>query len=134
MRVRYSSTLFAILILPLLVGACGLTDGGCQPEDFRVGMVSDVSGVDKPGHSRSTWQGLQRAREELPVCAQLLESRTLEDYEKDITEFAEQHYDLIITVGAPMADVTAKMAETYPDSMLAIVDHAPEPSLSLIHI
>jgi basic membrane protein A len=129
MRVRYSATLFAILVLPLLVGACGLTQGGCQPEHFRVGMVSNVSGVDEAGHNKSTWQGLQRAKEELPVCAQLIESRTLEDYEKDITEFAEQQYDLIITIGEPMADATAKMAEVYPDTKMAIIDHAPEPSI-----
>ena len=28
-----------------------------------------------------------------------------------------------------MADATAKMAEVYPDTKLAIVDHAPEPSI-----
>ncbi len=129
MRVQHSGPLLVLLVLLLSVAACGLTEGGCEPEHFRIGMVSDVTGVDRPGYNRSTWQGLQQASEELPICAQFLESRSVEDYEKNITEFAEQQYDLIITVGAPMADVTARMAGEYPDAKMAIVDHAPEPSI-----
>ena len=48
--------------------------------------------------------------------AQFIESQAQADYEKNITEFAEQDYDLIITVGFLLGDATAKMAAVYPDT------------------
>ncbi len=61
--------------------------------------------------------------------AQFIESQAQADYEKNITEFAEQGYDLIITVGFLLGDATAKMAEVYPDIKLAIIDFAYDPPI-----
>jgi len=100
-----------------------------EPVDFQVGMVSDVGGVDDASFNENTWAGLQRAQEELGVQAQFIESQAQADYERNITEFAEQDYDLIITVGFLLADATAKMAEVYPDVNLAIIDNAYDPPI-----
>lgn len=98
-------------------------------EGFQVGMVSDVGGVDDASFNENTWAGLQRAQEELGVQAQFIESQAQADYERNITEFAEQDYDLIITVGFLLADATAKMAEVYPDVNMAIIDNAYDPPI-----
>lgn len=98
-------------------------------EGFQVGMVSDVGGVDDASFNENTWAGLQRAQDELGVQAQFIESQAQADYERNITEFAEQDYDLIITVGFLLADATAKMAEVYPDVNMAIIDNAYDPPI-----
>jgi alpha-glucoside transport system substrate-binding protein len=58
----------------------------------------------------------------LGVEATFLESQAQADYENNITEFAEQGYDMIITVGFLLGDATYKMAAQYPDIKFAIVD------------
>ncbi|OQY31298.1 MAG: hypothetical protein B6I38_06030 [Anaerolineaceae bacterium 4572_5.1] len=116
--------LISILLVTLVVLAgCGpALPEGCEKGDFKVGMVSDVGGLDDASFNENTWEGLQRADEELPVCAKFIESQAQADYEKNITEFAEQDYDLIITVGFLLGDATAKMAEQYPDVKFGIID------------
>jgi basic membrane protein A len=96
---------------------------------FKVGMVSDVGGVDDASFNENTWAGLEMAQEELGVQAQFIESQAQADYEKNITEFAEQGYNQIITVGFLLGDATAKMAEVYPDTEFAIIDFAYDPPI-----
>ncbi len=92
-------------------------------------MVSDVGGIDDASFNENTWDGLERAQEELGVQSQFIESQAQADYEKNITEFAEQGYDLIFTVGFLLGDATAKMAEVYPDTNMAIIDFAYDPPI-----
>jgi basic membrane lipoprotein Med (substrate-binding protein (PBP1-ABC) superfamily) len=99
-------------------------------EEFRVGMISDVGGVDDASFNQTTWEGLDRADQEIEgVSAQFLESQAQADYENNITEFAEQGYDMIVTVGFLLGDATAKMAEVYPDIKFAIIDFAYDPPI-----
>jgi basic membrane protein A len=125
MRRWILATLVALMALSLVVVGCGPTQG----EGLKVGMVSDVGGIDDASFNQNTWEGCQRAQEELGVQAQFIESQAQADYEKNITEFAEQDYDLIITVGFLLGDATAKMAAQYPDTKMAIIDYAYDPPI-----
>jgi phosphate/phosphite/phosphonate ABC transporter binding protein len=89
---------------------------------FKVGMVSDVGGIDDASFNENTWKGLEDAARMFGVEAKFLESQAQADYENNITEFAEQGYDLIITVGFLLMDATHKMAREYPDVNFAGVD------------
>jgi basic membrane protein A len=119
------ATIAMLLVLSLALAGCG----GTADEGLKVGMVSDVGGIDDASFNQNTWDGLQKAQEELGVQAQFIESQAQADYEKNITEFAEQDYDLIITVGFLLGDATAKMAEQYPDTYLAIIDVVYDPPI-----
>jgi len=138
--------LFAVVILSLLLTACGGKEEATNtppptaapeatkaPEpavEFQVGMISDVGGIDDASFNQTTWEGLDRADQELEgVAAQFLESQAQADYENNITEFAEQGYDMIVTVGFLLGDATAKMAAVYPDTMFAIIDYAYDPPI-----
>ena len=91
-------------------------------QNFKVGMVSDVGGIDDASFNENTWKGLQDAAEQWGIQAAFIESQAQADYEANMTEFAEQGYDLIIPVGFLLGDATAKVAEQYPDTHFAIVD------------
>jgi basic membrane protein A len=98
--------------------------------EFRVGMISDVGGIDDASFNQTTWEGLQRADQEIDgVSAQFLESQSQADYENNITEFAEQGYDMIITVGFLLSEATANMAVVYPDVEFAIIDSSYDPPI-----
>lgn len=137
-------TLTMLLILSVLAAACGPAAPAPEPTDtpepseplpgegYNVGMVSDVGGIDDASFNQNTWEGLVMAREQLGVSATFIESQAQADYEKNITEFAEQDYDLIITVGFLLGEDTDAMAQEYPDISFAIVDFAyeePQPNV-----
>jgi basic membrane protein A len=113
-----------VVLMALSLALAGCVDG---TDKLKVGMVSDVGGIDDASFNQNTWDGLKRAQEDLGVEAQFIESQAQADYEKNITEFAEQGYDLIITVGFLLGDGTQKMAVQYPDTKFAIVDYAYDP-------
>jgi len=96
---------------------------------LKVGMVSDVGGIDDASFNQNTWEGLQKAAADFGVEAKFIESQAQADYEKNITEFAEQQYNMIITVGFLLGDATGKMAVQYPDVNFAIVDFAYDPPI-----
>jgi basic membrane protein A len=119
------ATLVALMVLSLAVIGCGPAAQG----KLKVGMVSDVGGIDDASFNQNTWDGLQKARDELGVQAQFIESQAQADYEKNITEFGEQNYDMIITVGFLLGDATGKMAPQYPKIDFAIIDYAYDPPI-----
>jgi basic membrane protein A len=125
MRKWTFATLVALLALSLVVVGCG----GSKGKGLKVGMVSDVGGIDDASFNQNTWEGLKKAQDELGVQAQFIESQAQADYEKNITEFAEQDYDLIITVGFLLGDATGKMAAQYPNIKMAIIDYAYDPPI-----
>jgi basic membrane protein A len=125
MRKWLFAALAMLMALSLVVVGCGPD----EEEAVKVGMVSDIGGIDDASFNQNTWDGLQRAQDEGLAAAQFIESTAQADYEKNITELAEQEYDLIITVGFLLGDATAKMAEVYPDTSFAIVDFSYDPPI-----
>jgi basic membrane protein A and related proteins len=123
---RWTFVMLAVLIaLSLVVAGCGAK----KEEALKVGMVSDVGGIDDASFNQNTWDGLERAAKELGVQAQFIESQAQADYEKNITEFSEQKYDLVFTVGFLLNDATAKMAPLYPEVKFAGIDQWYDPPI-----
>lgn len=91
-------------------------------ESIKVGMVTDIGGVNDGSFNQSAWAGLQLAAEELGVEAKYLESETDADYTPNIEAFVDEEYDLIISVGYMLADATRAAAEANPDQKFAIID------------
>ena len=85
-------------------------------------MVTDVGGVNDGSFNQSSWEGLQRAMDELGIEADYLESATDADYATNIETFIDEEYDLIICVGYMLADATRAAAEDYPEQKFAIID------------
>lgn len=92
--------------------------------NIKIGMVTDVGGVNDGSFNQSSWEGLQRAQLELGIEAKYLESATDADYTPNIETFVDDGYDLIICVGYMLADATKAAAEAYPDQKFAIIDDA----------
>lgn len=118
-------TIFMTAVLVMALTACG---GGSSEEataeknDFKVGLVTDVGGVEDQSFNQSAWEGLCRAEEEFGVTVNYLASTTDADYAPNIETFIDEEYDLIICVGYMLAEATRAAAEANPDQMFAIVD------------
>lgn len=117
------------VVMVLSLTACGNTDSTASTNDdastektIRVGMVTDVGGVNDGSFNQSSWEGLQKASQDLGVEVKYLESETDADYAPNIETFVDDGYDLIICVGYMLADALRVSAEANPDQKYAIID------------
>jgi basic membrane protein A len=95
---------------------------------IKVGLVTNIGGVNDHAFNQLAWEGLQEASKEMGIEVKFLDSMQLTDYEKHIDAFATEGYNVIITVGSPMSEVTALKAKQYPTIKFAIVDSAYVPT------
>lgn len=97
--------------------------------DIKIGMVTDVGGVNDGSFNETSWKGLQNAEKDLGVTVDYLESKTDADYKPNIETFIDEEYDLIICVGYQLASAVKEEAEAYPDQKFAIIDDSTNSSL-----
>ena len=113
------------LVLVLSMGAAFAEEVDTS-RTIRVGVITDVGGVNDKSFNQTTWEGMQALMEQYPnIEASYLESSTEADYSTNIQTYVDEEYDLIICVGYMLADALRDAAEAYPDQKFA---------LSLIHI
>ena len=91
------------------------------PAKVKVGMVTDVGGVNDKSFNQSSWEGLLALDSEV-FEVNYLESKTDADYQTNINTFIDEEYDLIICVGFMLAGATREAAEANPDQLFAIID------------
>lgn len=91
-------------------------------DEFKIGLITDVGGVNDGSFNQSAWEGLEKAGEELGAEVNYLESATDADYQPNMETFVDEDYDLIISVGYMLADATREAAEANPDTKFAIID------------
>src|SRR5215213_5877354 len=94
-----------------------------EPEKkIRVGMVTDIGGLNDRSFNQSAYEGLQRAESELGIEIRAVTSKSNADYVPNLSTLARQKYDLVIAVGFLMAEATEKVAGQFPDVNFAIID------------
>jgi basic membrane protein A and related proteins len=102
---------------------------GATGEGIRVGLVTDIGGLNDRGFNALANQGLEQAQDELGVEGRVLESKSDADYIPNLSELGEEGFDLIVSVGFLMTDATAQAAPEFSDSSFAIVDSAFDPPI-----
>ncbi|MDQ3492368.1 MAG: BMP family ABC transporter substrate-binding protein, partial [Chloroflexota bacterium] len=72
----------------------------------RVGLVTDVGRVNDKGFNQSAYEGMLAAEEAAPTCFEtdFIETTSQSDYARNIAEFAENDYDVVIGVGFLLGD------------------------------
>ena len=118
------------------VSACGSSDdnGGSsssssssassapQGKKIKVGLVTDIGGLNDRSFNQLANEGLQRAVKQLGINGRVLISKQNSDYIPNLTTLAQQKYDLIIGNGFLMADAVATVAKKFPSAKFAIID------------
>jgi basic membrane protein A len=93
-----------------------------EGEPLRIGLVTDIGGLDDRSFNFLANQGLERAQDELGVEGRVVISRSERDYVPNLSTLARQDYDLIVGVGFLMAEAVAQVAKQFPDANFAIID------------
>jgi basic membrane protein A len=115
-KLLFFLSLLVLASLVLAGCASGGSDADCASEDvFCVGLVTDVGEVDDKSFNQSAWEGVQQAEEELGAIVNYVETKDGKDYAANIALFADQNYDVIVTVGFAMGEATGIAGTEYPD-------------------
>jgi basic membrane protein A len=125
-----------LFMFTLLLVTAALALGACAPtpaaqtggKKLKIGLVTDVGGVNDKSFNQSAWAGVQKAIKDLGAEGKFIESKQPTDYEKNIDQFATEKYDVIIAVGFLMGDATGIKAKQYKDIKFGIVDYAYFPT------
>ena len=137
-RIRLSGLAgLCVVALALLVGACGSSKssssssgGGASAGstssssggNFKVGVVTDIGGLNDHGFNHLAYLGLTRAEQQLGIKGRVLTSNSGADYLPNLTTLAQQRYSLVIPVGFLMATATDQVAKQFPSVKFAMVD------------
>jgi len=109
----------------LAAGSAGV--GGAAPaKTLKVGMVTDVGGLNDHGFNHLAYIGLQRAQKRLGITFRVAESRAPADYIPNLAAFARQGYDLVLGVGYTEIAAMGAVSKRFPNTRFAIVDVANE--------
>jgi basic membrane protein A len=98
--------------------------GGGGGPALKVGLVTDIGGLNDRSFNHLAYVGLQRAEKQLGVKGRVLTSGQNSDYVPNLTTLARQNYDLIIGVGFLMADAVETVANKFPNTSFAIIDYS----------
>jgi len=122
----------AVAALALGIAACGDDDddgggnggGEAQGESIKAGIVTDIGGLNDRSFNFLANKGMEQAKRELGIETRTLISKSNADYVPNLTQLAQQQYDLIVPVGFLMADATNTVATKVPNANFAIVDYS----------
>jgi basic membrane protein A len=126
-------SLASLSVIVLLVAAgCGGGGGSSESSNtttqaqaggnVKVGLVTDVGGLNDRGFNHLSYVGLQRAQRELGIQQRVYQAKSTQEYVPNLSTFARQGYDLTIGVGFTEATAIDTAAHNFPNSHFAIVD------------
>jgi basic membrane protein A len=121
--------------LMLVAAACGDDEeepaagggGGSTTEEsagpaIKVGLVTDIGGLNDRSFNALANKGIEDAKKELGIEGRVITSDQNSDYVPNLSTLAQQKYDLVIGVGFLMADAINTVATRFPDTNFAVVD------------
>jgi basic membrane protein A len=89
---------------------------------FKVGLVTDIGGLNDHGFNHLSYEGLLQAESQLGVKGTVLQSSSGSDYLPNLTKLAAAGNNLVIAVGFLMASPLETVAKHYPKVHFAIID------------
>ena len=120
--------LIALTLSALMVtGLVGCGDKGGTAEQLKVGMVTDAGTIDDKSFNQGTWEGIEKAKEELKIENNYLKpgGTTEADYMKEIGNLYDTDYKFIVTPGFKFETAIFQAQDKYTDAKFVILDGSP---------
>jgi len=108
-------------LLAVVASACG-AGGSPAPKALKIGLVTDVGGLNDKSFNEASWNGTQDGATKVGGTAQNIVTKAPADYAANIQTFIDQKYDVIVTVGFALGDATLKAATANPTVKFIGVD------------
>jgi len=122
MMLRRAFVLGGTALLGAAATACSHPKGIAEGGNLRLAMVTDVGGLGDRSFNDGAYSGLLEAKRKLRADIAVLQSRSVADYQPNLTVLANKEYDLIIAAGNEMARDLDEVASLFPLRHFAIID------------
>lgn len=121
---KLPNILLTFILSSILLPACAPAEIDCASEQaFCVGLVTNNRGkIDDRAFNQSAWEAVQQAQREFGAEVHYIETVNTKDYVKNIAAFGEENYDVIITVGSSLTDITRTAVAQFPNTDFIAVD------------
>src|SRR5579864_4246517 len=117
--------LFGLVAVALMLAvACGGSSPATTTKTYKIGLVTDIGGLNDKSFNHLAYVGLQKAITDFHVKGDVKESKTGDDYVPNLTNFASKNYDLVIGVGFLMQEAVGTVSGQFPNVHFAIIDGA----------
>ncbi len=103
-------------------GGGSSSSSAAAKSNFKVGLVTDIGGLNDHGFNHLSYEGLQQAESQLGIKGTVLQSSSGADYVPNLTKLAAAGNKLVIAVGFLMATPLEQVAKKYPQTHFAIID------------
>ncbi|MGG1553876.1 BMP family lipoprotein [Paenibacillus ferrarius] len=144
MKKMFTTAVMAVTVSALVLSGCGKkeesnTGASATPagtaaasaapasdnsgKDFKIGMVTDIGGVNDKSFNQSAWEGLTLLKKETSASVKNLESKSDADYTTNLNQFVKDGYNLTWGIGFLMGDAVKTVATQNPNTKLAIIDN-----------
>ena len=117
---RIKNVLFSLVLLCVSV----ITSATAKAAPLKVGMVTDVGGVNDQSFNQSAWEGLKKTKNELGVKTSYQESKQDADYPANLETLLDAKNDMIWGIGFKMADAILLAAKQNPKQKYGIIDYS----------
>jgi basic membrane protein A len=118
------SWLILLLVAMLALNGCATRDLVAEASDkkVRVGIVFDIGGKDDRSFNAASYQGVLRAKRELPITLRDVEPGDPTSIEPAVRAFAQYGYTATIGVGFAQGPIIKQVAADYPQLHFILID------------
>jgi basic membrane protein A and related proteins len=123
-RLRFLGLIAAAAVVAMACGGSPGTGGSSPGKTFKIGLVTDIGGLNDKSFNHLADVGLEKAKTDFKIQADVKESKSGDDYIPNLTDFASKNYDLVIGVGFLMQEAIGTVSGQFPNIHFAIIDGA----------
>ncbi len=143
MKKIWTSTLLLAMVVALVLAGCAKKEntngdggasaspvpspspaaGGSNASSIKIGMVTDIGGVNDKSFNQSAWDGLKKIEKDNGVQVKYLQSKSDADYIPHLNQFVKDGYNLTWGIGFLMGEQLKQVAKQNPEANLAIIDN-----------
>jgi basic membrane protein A len=133
MKKAMALTMMFVLVCAVVLSGCAKKSGDAAATStaksdgsgakFKIGMVTDVGGVNDNSFNQSAWEGLQQFGKDTGAAVKFLQSKSDTDYLPNLNQFAKDNYNLTWGIGFLMGDQLKEAATSNPKVNFAIIDN-----------
>ncbi len=116
------------LAAALAVAVFGAASGsaktaGKASSSFKLGVVTDIGGLNDHGFNHLAYEGLLEAKKQLHIGGEVIPTSSASDYVANLTTAAEHGDNLVVAVGFDFATPLQTVAAAFPNTKFAIIDY-----------
>lgn len=123
-HLKFLGVVAAAMVFSLACGGTSGGGGGTPAKTYKIGLVTDIGGLNDKSFNHLAYVGLQKAITDFKIKGDVVESKSGDDYVPNLTNFASKGYDLVIGVGFLMQTAVGTVSGQFPNVHFAIIDGA----------